>query len=191
MRPQAAGPPFPSSSSVLKMPCYLPGAIKLSYFNSSRCGAGFPSPPNLVVAGPSVDASLDGAALGDLEGRPCFVVLFLKAAAQSLEASRSPLEYPFERPSRGRGTVLVSFQFFFSEQFWVLRKYRIGQCKRFRGRRRRRERPARRLFQQMVELDVQPEGRNVPASLRVLLECGHENLISSIVCKSMGFEGPR
>jgi hypothetical protein len=78
--------------------------------------------------------------------------------------------------------VLVGFQFFLSEQFRVLRKYWLGQSKRFRGRRRRQQWPSRWLFQQIVKFNIQPEGRNVTASFWVLLEYGHENLLSSVVC---------
>jgi len=59
----------------------------------------------------------------------------------------------------GRGTMLVGFQFFIGQQFRVLRKHRLWQAKWFGGRQRRKERPLRWIFQQIVKLNVQPEGR--------------------------------
>jgi len=55
--------------------------------------------------------------------------------------------------------MLVGFQFFIGQQFRVLRKHRLWQAKWFGGRQRRKERPLRWIFQQIVKLNVQPEGR--------------------------------
>jgi hypothetical protein len=89
------------------------------------------------------------------------------------------------------GAVLVSFQFFLREQFRVLRKYRLGQCKSFRGRRRRQQWLPRWLYQQIVKLNVQPEGWSVTTTLWAWLEYGHEGLLSSMVCNSTAFESAR
>jgi len=81
----------------------------------------------------------------------------------------------------GRGTALVGFQFLIGQEFRMLREHRLWQVKGIRGRRGRQERPLRWVFQQVVKLNVQPEGWCVVAQVRVSLKNGHKYLLSTVV----------
>jgi hypothetical protein len=81
----------------------------------------------------------------------------------------------------GRGTALVGFQFLIGQEFRVLREHRLWQAKGFLGRRGRQERLLNWIFQQVVKLNVQPEGWCVVDRVRVLLKNGHKYLLSHVV----------